>query len=96
MLLNRSSKDAYDRDIGVSIYHAMAFGVDLGAGDHHHWLALCMQMQGFCELVSSHDSPTQSNYYSLPEMSFYVRKFAGIVRSSFETMQLFLNGSIFD
>lgn len=96
LLLNISSKDAYVRDKGDSIKHAMAFGVDLGAVDHHHWPALCMQMQGFCEPVSPRDSPTQSSYDSLPEMSFYVKKFAGIVRSSFATMQLFLNGSIFD
>lgn len=98
LLLNISDKDADDGDKDDGTSQVLAFGVESGlvtaiAGQ---WFACkCKAPVSHCHL-HPHYFPTHPTYDSLPEMSCYVRKFAGIIRSSFVIVQFFLNGSTSD
>lgn len=98
LLLNISGKDADDGDKDDGTSQVLAFGVESGlvtaiAGQ---WFACkCKAPVSHCPLYP-HYFPTHPTYDSLPEVSCYVRKFAGIIRSSFVIVLFFLNGSTFD
>lgn len=99
LLFNISGKDAEEGHKGDGASHVVAFGVDFRANDRHCWPVVCMQCGasgGHCPLHFHIYFPTPRTCDSLPEMSCCVRMFADIVRNSFVSVQLFLNGSIFD